>query len=118
MSVDATKAFLSDLREINADVKPRLKEADERARTIRAEALARVDAAGKLWASQSPRPYAIEQAARAAVVRLERGESCEIAIPSARAVLVSAFPDRQETAQEAEQRKRREQIRANCRAAR
>ena len=116
--MDAARAFLSDLKEINADVRPRLKEADETARAIRAEALARVDAASTLWASQSPRPYAIEQAARAAVVRLERGESCEIAIPSARAVLVSAFPDRKETAQDAEQRERREQIRANLKAVR
>lgn len=119
MSMDAAaKSFIADLVEIRADVKPRLEEAEREAEQIREEALERVGAACTLWASQSERPGAIKQAAAVAVLRLERRESCDISITSARAVMAAGFTDREETAQDAEQRKRRNQIRANLKAVR
>ena len=114
MSMDgAAKSFMSDLAEIRADVKPRLEEAERKADQIRAEALGRVEAACTLWASQSERPGAIRQAAKVATMKLERGESCDLSIMSARSVLAAGFTDRKETPEEIEQKRRRELIRAN-----
>lgn len=112
----AAKSFIADLVEIRADVKPRLEDAERKAKEIRAEALQRVGAACLLWASQSERPGAIRQAARVATMKLERGESCDLSITSARSVIAAGFTDTQETDQE--QRKKRDMIRANLKAVR
>lgn len=110
----AAKSFIADLVEIRADVKPRLEDAERKAKEIRAEALQRVGAACLLWASQSERPGAIRQAARVATMKLERGESCDLSITSARSVIAAGFTDTQET--DTEQRARRDMIRANFKA--
>lgn len=112
----AAKSFIADLVEIRADVKPRLEDAERKAKEIRAEALQRVGAACLLWASQSERPGAIRQAAKVATMKLERGESCDLSITSARSVIAAGFTDTQET--DTEQRAKRDQIRANLKAVR
>lgn len=114
--MDAGKSFIADLVEIRADVKPRLEDAERKADQIRGEALERVNAACLLWASQSDRPGAIRQAAKVAVMKLERGESCDLSVTSARAVIAAGFTDTHET--DHEQRARRDMIRANFKAVR
>ena len=111
---NAAKSFIADLVEIRADVKPRLEDAERKVKEIRAEALNRVDAACLLWASQSERPGAIRQAARVATMKLERGESCDLSITSARSVIAAGFTDTHET--DKEQRAKRDLIRANLKA--
>lgn len=110
----AAKSFIADLVEIRADVKPRLEDAERKVKEIRAEALNRVDAACLLWASQSERPGAIRQAAKVATMKLERGESCDLSVTSARSVIAAGFTDTHET--DKEQQAKRDLIRANLKA--
>ena len=112
--MDAAKSFIDDLVEIRNDVKPRLEDAERKAEEIRGEALDRVKAACLIWASRSERPGAIRQAARVATMKLERGESCDLSVTSARSVIAAGFTDTQET--DTEQRARRDMIRANFKA--